>query len=440
MSAAALPASLVARWRADSALRASIASLAMRIGGMALFFAQAVLCARLLGPAGYGEMAFALSVIELAAIVALGGFGVFAIREMARLEALGDMAGVASFTRVASASVAVAAMLAGGCLAIAGRWSLMPGAGPLWRLGLVLIPSLALLQLARGMVQARGFVARAQWPGEVLRPLLGCAALLALLIGMGETAPTLALQALAAAAAIAAIVGLWQVRRDGRGLVPRPLHPREAQDWWRGAAPYLGTALAQTLHLSLATLLLGLMAGALEVGLFQPIARIAPLLLIPAQAAAMQFAPRVAGLWERGEHAALQMAARNCARLAFGLTLLMALALIPAGPLILRAFGPAFMEGAPMLLLVAAAQLFAALLGPTGWILAMTGREPRQLAIYLAALAVQALLALWLIPQWGAWGATVALCGGIATLPVLQYWQVRRHIRVDCAIFAKGHA
>ncbi len=57
-------------------------SLTIRIGALGLGFAQAVLIARLLGPAGYGDFAVTLSAATLVASFALLGLGGFAVREV----------------------------------------------------------------------------------------------------------------------------------------------------------------------------------------------------------------------------------------------------------------------------------------------------------------------------------------------------------------------
>ena len=93
-----------------------------------------------------------------------------------------------------------------------------------------------------------------------------------------------------------------------------------------------------------------------------------------------------------------------------------------------------------MLMAVALAQVLASAIGPAGWLLSMTGRQTSQLRSYIAALAVQAALAFWLTPAHGAWGATLALCGGIVALPMLQAWQARRLLGLNSTILAKARA
>lgn len=422
---------------AQSALGAGLASMAIRMAGMALFFAQSVLLARLLGPADFGMLAVVLTMVELAGVFALCGLGIYAIREVPRLQAVGDIAGIAPFWRSGLHTILLASLMAASAMLVTALvWG--DGYAVLMLLAAPLVPAVALGQFLRGIVQGGGRPLAAQWPGEVLRPLLACLALVLMAAGMVRGTASHALAAVVIAGVLACAVAWRQLRSMVADIRPRLPAPGEAQRWRREALPLLGTALAQMLHVALATLLLGALSGAQQAGLFQPVARIAPLLLIPAQAMAMHYAPQIAGWWESGQTLALRKATQGYTRLSTVLTLAIGISLIVLGPVVLWAFGPEFAVGAPMLLVVAAAQVLACALGPTGWLLAMTGQEVRLLHGYLAALAVQAALGLWLIPTHGAWGATIALAGGIIALPALQLWQVRRHLGFDCTILARS--
>ena len=73
---------IFSRFLVGRVARGAALSLTIRIGALGLGFAQAVLIARLLGPAGYGDFAVTLSAATLVASFALLGLGGFAVREV----------------------------------------------------------------------------------------------------------------------------------------------------------------------------------------------------------------------------------------------------------------------------------------------------------------------------------------------------------------------
>lgn len=406
--------------------RSSIQSLAIRLTGLAISFAQAVLAARILGAEGYGIASVALSAAQVAATLAVFGLGPLAVRELARQEAAGKHDATARYIHGSARMVALLAVLTGGALSAAALAGIVPDAyrPALLVSGMVVLP-FALLQFQRDIARGLGRIAAAQIPIELVRPGLFAGFLLIV-----ATAPApLGTQTYVAAFALAAAAALaMSLPFTLRGIPSGPAAPEaaEARRWRREAMPFLGMALTAILLGELNTLLLGLLATPHEAGLFQPVARLTPLMALPVQAAGMRFAPRIAELWERGETERIAQLRRTFTWSTTALTAATALALAAAGPWIMTAFGPEFADSAGLLWIVAAAQVFNAACGPVGTLLTMRGRTRAALNGQLAGLAVNFALGLWLIPAHGALGAAIAMAGGIVVWNVAMLLLLRR--------------
>jgi O-antigen/teichoic acid export membrane protein len=212
------------------------------------------------------------------------------------------------------------------------------------------------------------------------------------------------------------------------GIRPPENHvsvPAQHRRWPIDALPFLAMALVGILLGEINTLLLGWLATPHEAGLFQPVARLAPVMVLPVQAAGMRFAPRVAELWEQGKLQEIAHLRRVFTLWTLALTILVAVALAAAGPWILAAFGRDFSASAPLLWIIAGAQIFNAACGPVGMLLTMRGRGNAALAGQLSGLAVSCALGVWLIPDRGAAGAAVAMAGGIVAWNVVMLAQLR---------------
>lgn len=395
--------------------RASAVSVAIRVAGLALSFAQAVLTARLLGAAGYGIVAVAMSVVSLLATVCLFGFGPLAVREIPARTAVDDAGGTAAFLRHAAVVVlALSALSAVGLVIVvtATEW-VRPAYRIVLGVGSVLVAPLALLGLSRGVAQGFGRIALAQAPGELMRPgalvlVMGAAALLGL--GFGPMDYMWSAVGAVMLATLASGIWLW---RSELSALPRLAPASEVRRHFGAALPFLALGLTGMLQGEINTLLLAWFAGPRETGLFQPIVRLTPLFTLAVQAAGMRYAPRMSELWQRGETDRIRAVTATFTWTTSLITLALALAIAAAGPWLMRVFGPEFDEAAPLLWYVAGAQVFNAACGPVGMLLMMSGRSSAALGGQVGGVTINIALGVLLIPAHGAWGAVVGMVAGI---------------------------
>lgn len=397
----------------------SIIGLALRLSGLALMFAQAVIAARLLGAADYGVVTLLLAIAQIASAIVLFGYGSYAVAEIPRAMKLGDTAIVSRFLRQAINRIAVLSLLLaplayGLGVALLGKidWALALGF-------LIVIPVLAGIQLVRGISLGLGRPAWGIAPGEVIRPaLLVCALITTAAFAKASSASFIALYMVTAALALGmALPGLKGSNRTG---TPAPVSSQvDKRTWDRAALPFLGIHLASILQLELATLMLGLLADPEAVGLFQPIARIAMLLTLPTYALSLAFNPRVAELYAEGDRAQIKSLAQKHTLVATVLVGLAGLAIGLGAPFLLWLFGAEFTHAAPLLWFLVGGRLVQAACGPGAELLAMTGRSNRALRCLAINLALEAGLALLLIPAYGLTGAAIAVALGLVVRGIL---------------------
>ncbi|WP_095012399.1 lipopolysaccharide biosynthesis protein [Tsuneonella mangrovi] len=423
----------VRRLAAGPIARASGLSMGIRLSGMVLLFVQAILTARLLGPAGYGITATVVSAAQVLSGIAMLGFGPLAVREIPSRTAAGEPGAIAAFLRFSLAVTLVGTLLVAALATLA----LVPELRiedelriPL-ALGGVLVMPLALIALMRGWAQGFGRVAMAQVPGEFLRPLAMVATMIAIaLIGVRFTPASYVVAASGAAFAGVLAAAVWQWRSEARAL-PRPGEWMGGKQATLAAIPFLGLGLAALLQGEVNTLLLAAFAGPRETGLFQPVARLAPLLALPVQAATMRYAPRMAELWHHGEHAQIRSITRTFTWTTTAITLVAGLVIAGTGPWLMLVFGKDFTASAPLLWIVALAQVFNAACGPLGALFAMAGRTGTAVAGQLAGLAVNVAVGFAFIPIYGATAAACGILAATVTWNVVLLWAIRRKLGID---------
>lgn len=392
--------------------RGSIIGLALRLSGLALMFIQTVLAARLLGAEEYGIVTLLLAIAQIATAVVLLGYGSFAVAEIPKGARPTTLIHHAS-KRIATLSLLVlpAAFLSGVFLLGELSWSL---ALPL----LASIPVLAAIQLLRGVALGLG---RPFWgvaPGEVIRPALFVAALMiTAFFAQGSSALFIMLYMVTAIIALA--IALPGVMRPKFATASMKVAASDKRNWDRAALSFLGIHLATILQLELATLMLGFLASPEAVGLFQPIARVSILLMLPTYALSIAFNPRISGLHAEGRSDEIQSLARKHTLAATVIVSLAGLAVGLGAPALLWLFGTEFMAAAPLVWFLVIGRIVQAACGPGAELLAMTGRSNRTLICLALSLVVEAVLAAILIPIYGLAGAAIGVAIGLGVRGLL---------------------
>ena len=411
--------------------RGSLISLIVSITGLALATLQAILTARLLGPEGYGIVAYVLSLTMIFAMVALFGTHTLSVREVAKHHKTGDTNILGGFIRRCRTVVLVASFVISG-LWIAGTLVLAERFFPIGFVAL-LFPVIALTLQSQSMLQGWGVVALAQVPHLVLRPFLMVSVLTIAALTSLTLTPTAYLTAALAAALLAMTVAWRAVRKQSNGLPTS--QPYELAQLGRSTAPFFMISVIALLMAEINTLMLTWWAGAEETGLFQPIARVTPVLMLGMQSVAIRYGPRVSEFWTSGEIDRLQALTRQVTLASTGFTMLAAAALVYFGNWILGLFGPAFVVNASAFVWVAGAQIFNAACGPVNLLLTMSDKAGAAVWPRIIALLVNIALGAVLIPTHGALGAAIALSGGIVAWNVAMLITVRRRLNFDPSIW-----
>jgi len=418
--------------------RGSLLSIAIRVAALGLLFLQAVLTARLLGPEGYGTIAVALSIATIAATVAMLGFGPLAVREVARLSARADWITLRGFLRYSGLAVIIASLVAGGAIAALALWTGLFGVHFRFEIAIaaVLVLPLAALIYLRGVLQGFGRILSAQVPNDLLRPVIivGC---VGGLLFFGSSISTVGFMTLVlAAACLAALLAAISLARSVRTLAPTKITEVQSRHWGRAAAPFLAIFVLGIIGTEANTLILGWLAGPAEAGLFQPVARLVPIMLIANEALAMPLAPRIAARWEERDLDGIRHLFRLATRFATVVTAIVVLGLVLLAPLIFSAFGREFLVNAHLVLWIGMAQLVSAGTGQAALLLTMAGAMRLRILVQGLMLLVQLGLGLVLIGPFGAAGAALALVGAILVWSILNWLFARVALGIDTSLIA----
>ncbi len=185
----------------------------------------------------------------------------------------------------------------------------------------------------------------------------------------------------------------------------------------------------------LPVLMLGFAIGPEPVALFSLASRIAEMVVFALSIVTMTTAPLFAELHAKQDY-------RNMQRLVTRSTLTTSLWAIPimlglilAGKWLLNWFGPRFVAGYPILVVLAIAQTVHAVTGTVPLVMTMGRLERVVLKVQALGLLITAVLCLALIPVWGAMGAAIGSATSLIFLHITLAIQLYRRLGIASSFY-----
>jgi O-antigen/teichoic acid export membrane protein len=392
--------------------------------------------ARRLGVSGYGTYAWALAWVYTLRIPSLAGTDRLVTREIAARDAREspDPADVVAWAdrSVLRTAVPIALVVAAGALV----WSGAAGTHLTGYLALAmpLLPVATLVLVRQAALLADRRVAWALLPDNVLRPTFLLVLVVAIAVTPGvELNPTTALLAHIAAGCGALVVASVGARRAFGAL--RWVARRAKPSGWYGAGARIGasnTLIALSLQMDL--LLLGILRGPRDAGVYAVITRANTVVNLPTLCTAPAFSAVVARLYGVGDMEGLRRSLKRVTRLVSATTIAGCVAIGVAAEPLLHLVTPGFESGAGALQVLLCAAALSSLAGFNLALLTLTGHERPALRATTAATAVAVALGIVLIPPLGVSGAAIAAIVRVAVRNGLGCIAAWRELRVDSTV------
>lgn len=383
-----------------------------RIVGAGATFVVQVLLARWMGAAELGVYALAFSWCILLATLSTGGFRLAAMRFIGEGLARDDAGYIGGFIRRSGQFVAVASLLVafgGSGFLLLLPADVLPASRGVFVVALLAVPLFALLNLYAGLANALSRFALSFMPTNVWRPLLFLGAIVAVW-ALGD--PLDARRAITVqwlVFALVAAVTLGYSRKVFRRIIADAPPAYDSRLWIRTALPLLAVAVYTGYFPELMVIMVGAIVHSDQLAVFHVCFRVAMLISFGLFAVDAFAGPQITALLTSGDRVELQRVVNRATRVKFCGAALALIMLVLAGRWILLLFGPEFVAGYPVLLLLAAAQLAQAAGGSVTRLMSMSGHQDRCLVVFLAASAVALAFVVLLVPPFGTQGAAVAV-------------------------------
>jgi O-antigen/teichoic acid export membrane protein len=410
--------------------------------GLLAGLAVSVLLARLLGPAGYGVYALALSVVALLTVPAELGLPTLAIREVAvatEQRNWGLLRGMVLWSQRMVLAVSVAIGLPTVAVAYVWRADFAADFPLTLTLAMLYFVVSSYSGLLQGFLQGVKEFALALLPDLLGLPTVfaGCLVLLVLVLRRALT-PELAMGVYASCGMLSLLAVLIAAR------VKLPAQARSARPvmcggrWLAGALPLCLTAGLTLVNSQLVIVLVGALASTTDVGLYRVAASGAGMAIIVGATLGGVVGPYIATLHERGDLSRLRKLATYSAWVgALPAVGLLALYAVAGDRLVELVFGTRFLPAVPALLMLTLGQTVNAATGVVHVFLNMTGYGRDTLMGVALGAATSLILCVGLIPAFGLNGAAGASTAGIIVENLYLVVRVRLRLNIDSTILPR---
>jgi O-antigen/teichoic acid export membrane protein len=417
--------------------RNAVTAFLVRCASAALLYVSQIVLARWMGSYEYGIYVFVWTWVLVLGGLSDLGLGVTTIRfiphyrekaEPALLRGLiGGARGVA---------LGVGTLIAAG--GIAALWLFEPFDShfvlPAY-LALVCVPLYALTGVQDGIGKGFAWMGVSLLPPYVLRPAL-------LLLAM-VAAHSFGLSMEAKTAAGAAIFATWATGILQAVIIDRRLKPVVGAGerrfafatWFSAAMPLLVIAACELALQSTDVLVVSHYLTPTHVAIYFAAAKTMSLIMFVHYAVGSAVANRFAALGARGDKEALRAFVRDAVHWTFWPSLAAAIGLLALGMPLLWLFGPQFVEGYPVMLILVVGFLFRSSMGPAEFLLNMLGQQSLCAAVLATTAALNIALNLALVPASGLLGAATATSVSLVTAALMNYLAVSRRLDIEIAVW-----
>lgn len=386
-------------------------AVAIRVVSAGLVFGMQVLLARLMPADGYGGFVTLWTwMLALGSFAALG-FAESSIRFLPRYHLRGRSGELRNYWRFGLSmvfGVSMVLMLAAGGLALG--IGVGEGAGLMVLLVALGLPFLGIEYYLEGAARSFGWFRLAAVPVYIVRPLLiglSCIGLDA--AGVALTLPVVGAVLIGSMALVTAGLALVMARRLA-AISPERAASRPGQKrlWLMASLPLLLLSGLEDLSGYGDVLVLSLLVEPEAVGIYFAAARSLALAGFVAYAMTLVAGRRFALDRAGRSRAELQTSILENTRLTFWATLAAVTLALLAGPLLLGAFGEAFLAGYGVMVILGIGMIVRAMAGQAGEALIVLGRQREGLILAPVVLMVTAGPTFALVPLFGIVGAALA--------------------------------
>jgi O-antigen/teichoic acid export membrane protein len=435
-------------WLADGsdrslAQRTAGAAFLIRVASAGLLYLSQVVLARWMGSFEFGVYVYVWTWVLLIGTLADFGLAVAAQRfipEYAERKAFDLLRGFLAGSRwlAVAMATAIAVIAALGIRLMAPRldsYLIVP-----LYLACASLPFYTLTSMLDGIARSYNWVNLALVPPYIVRPLVLIAVMgAAYLAGLPADA-SVAMLAAVIATWVTAIVQLLMLDRRLAAKVARGPKAYALKSWFATAIPIFMVGSFYLLLTYADVLVLQQFRPPDEVAVYYAAAKTLALVAFVNFSVAAAATHKFTEYHVAGDRARLAALLADAVRWTFWPSLVATVLILALGRPFLWLFGPKFVDGYPLMFILAGGLLSRAAVGPVERLLNMLGEQRACALVYAAAFAINLTLCLVLIPRFGAVGAALATATAVLSESTMLFVVTKRRLGLHVLIWGSRTA
>ena len=412
-------------------------TLVVLVSGAGISMLAHLFIARVIGQAEYGVYALMLSWTGVLAVVAQMGQDASVVRFLPTYVAYGQWGEARGLRRAIGTWVFLAAVAIGvlGCAWVyASRSAHSAGWSATFYIGFATLPLTTLLDQSSAFLRALKHAAASTVYSSVVRKLALIVVLgVAVLAGARADAPLAAL-ATALAMPVALAASAWHLRHKWPAEAKLTIPSYTVRPWLLMGGKMGTMSIVIVAGRWLDVLILGAMVQPSALGAYYAAVQIAALAWYGANAANVILGPMLAERYDAKDHAGLEAVAQRAAWYAFLVALACVVLFALVGRWALGLFGSGFEAAYLPMLILLLAYCIAGALGDAPLVLSMTRYQLAGSLFSAAGVAANCIVAILLIPRFGAVGAAFGALSSQCVWRALSLWFAITRLHVNPSI------
>jgi O-antigen/teichoic acid export membrane protein len=421
--------------------RGALGVFIVKIAGAGILFGLHVLLARLLGVGQYGIYVYAITLINILAILCLLGFQTSLVRFIAEYNIKrqwGLLRGILRRSEQFVLGFSIAASLLGMIVIRVMGNRLSVESAITFYIAFCVLPFLSFCRLRAASLQALKCVTQSELLLRAIRPVFVGIVVIGFSFWLGDNLKArYAMTANLTAVICVAVIGTFYLNKRLFKAVFRTQPDFANKQWLKVSLPLLLVAGMHIILKHTDIIMIGAISNSTDAGVYSSASQISDLVVFALTSINSILAPMISELYHTGQKQELQRIIKLAARVIFVFTLTVSIILISGGKILLGMFGPEFTVAFVPLVILLFGKIINSLAGSVGFIMAMT-RHQRQMGLIVTASAgVNIVLNYLLIPPLGLLGAAVSTALTMSMWNIIAVVYIQRNLGIYPTIFGR---
>ncbi|WP_345969910.1 flippase [Sulfurimonas sp. HSL1-6] len=412
-------------------LAGSAVTFVLKMSGMMLGYIVVLIISRQYGAEGIGMYNLTLSIMTFVAMIAAMGMNVSILRYVGQFNKSGEEGKLKLLYRYSVEMVVPFSLILAGILyffaeTIAINVFDNSVYEPALQFAAFIVPFMALQSISVEYIRGLKKLKVSEFLRSVNRPMINIALLF--VIGIFVFDQMLPLYTLGVGIIVSTFIGLFYINKKIKYYEINNIYDFSRKELVSTSVPMLVTTIASFIIGNISLVLLEIFSTTEEVGIFSVAFKIATFISLSLVVVNSISAPKFSELYWEKKYIQLQNVINHSSRLIFFSSFAMMIMLIVFNEKVMTLFGPKFVSGNMILIILTIGQMINAATGSVGVFLNMTGYQNVLRNIILFAAGISILLNILLIQSYGMFGAAIATAVGTSILNIVAAIYVKRKL------------